>query len=1320
MLKPIQTQYSRDMYSAKGEPTWTESWAAEVKTYAVPITDFTYELSRFGGADYDDSFDFASAVLSRPELNDFAYELAHAKNQKHFDFIADSLQRNAARREVLYNTSFLTSLGVAVFNPLNWVFAFPALGVVKGAITGTQKIRAAAAAGARQGFAGSLALEAMRYPFDPLESEAEVITNVAAGTAFGGAIGGAIPSGFHLFKHVMPEATRRIAPYVGRAEKNLESFEEGRIDSTFNMAAEGEPELNVDVMYTDDLAAPVIQRKQEVKETVIETVVVYDKNGKPVRANVIDRDDKTSALSYEVDGVIYRSDEDSPFFTTDPVDPNTVPSPLVLDTGVTPMIADLNEFELDQALTYLRDEFDSVEGEAAELVDRQISAIERMKGERDIDPLPESRTVREETDQVILNIDRIRDDYETLKFTHPEVEGATGLAKNDFRTFEDYHDFIIRKERRKTLEKKGKDETAAEFEDRLNSLAIADGAAGWGIKQTAFTDFHRNGPMKFLKSPAFRVLNDPNMPEGIKRIMALMTGNNKIALNRNTAGFGTNAVDQQAVRGSVRFRQTLERLQDIWISDVKGKSEAFRSRFFGFSEADWVLGRTSFDDWFRRSMEIYIDDVPGPISTSQARVNKEIKYMLDDFLDMAQDDGMLLGIENYDVEISRLKQEIEYKESRIAALSKDPDKAVQLQSARDELNELIDGPDGLRAMEDAKMTSGGKSSYRWPRYFDVLALTKSEKGDKVLYNELRDLLIDEYSRMPPRQRYNPKTKKMEEYISDPIKDADETLSKIIRDENNPEAYIGEGHKGKHLKRRVLNIPDSKLSKFLVKDVSVLGAYADKMGFRMAWKKNFGDKSLRQVLNDIETIGRDSGISDDMIDQARKAFYGDYLRATGTHIQNPHRLDNQIAKIASDYTGIVHLAGSGMTATADLINMISARSLRDMIESRKDLGKLFDNVEDLEGFVEVLSMSPNMIKEQLMADAKTGLKPTLAEKVTHLPSKVMFNLPVIGNDLHAITSATRRIASAYNISDIIKIAFKIADPDQTPTAFELQTAGAMGIDERVAEFIYRQRDVIQKGKSIYYANTKEWDIKDANDRDSYQNFLTAIDIATDGQIIMAKSFDKPLIVDGVTFVRFHPIMKTLFGMEPDPVISRNGRSYARIQSGFLKFPFQFFNYSFGAANSVLGRAFDPQQENRLMHIALSVAYGYLLLKMTKPDWWFEDKDTTEIAMRSVDRSGVAAIYGDLIYDAIHMATATGAVDPEDMPVRGKFAANETKHIFGPVGPAPNLSYDFYVAASDYINDRTTANAREFSKTLPRIVTPFVTLDFAGFHKKFLNE
>ena len=63
---------------------------------------------------------------------------------------------------------------------------------------------------------------------------------------------------------------------------------------------------------------------------------------------------------------------------------------------------------------------------------------------------------------------------------------------------------------------------------------------------------------------------------------------------------------------------------------------------------------------------------------------------------------------------------------------------------------------------------------------------------------------------------------------------------------------------------------------------------------------------------------------------------------------------------------------------------------------------------------------------MFADARSGVQPSMADKILHYPDKLFFQTPLLGNDLLLGTAITRRIAAAYNASDIIKISIKIVD------------------------------------------------------------------------------------------------------------------------------------------------------------------------------------------------------------------------------------------------------------------------------------------------------
>ena len=86
---------------------------------------------------------------------------------------------------------------------------------------------------------------------------------------------------------------------------------------------------------------------------------------------------------------------------------------------------------------------------------------------------------------------------------------------------------------------------------------------------------------------------------------------------------------------------------------------------------------------------------------------------------------------------------------------------------------------------------------------------------------------------------------------DPVQAADNVIENIINENNLPNGSQPRGNRAKHLKRRVLNIPDSKLKDYLILNTSVLQKYAENMGYRIAWQRNFGSKTLDDVLEDIE-------------------------------------------------------------------------------------------------------------------------------------------------------------------------------------------------------------------------------------------------------------------------------------------------------------------------------------------------------------------------------------------------------------------------------------------------------------------------------------
>ena len=1261
MVRPVVTPsfvYNPPRELASGRSTgFADTFVATVKRDFVPIMDATMESYLFSGQKVDPNFNFTKAVTADPFLDHYATDLAHAKNQEHFDFLANSLKENQERRDKLENSGFFTSLFAEALSPVNLLFAFPAVGVAARASTGLARIGQSGVAGAKAGLYAGVSIEAMRYPFDQLETGTEAALNIGGSAVFGGILGAGVPAAVQLGIKSIPALRNRVPGLMKKAESDLE---------VYNMrgADYGDVKI-VDISDSDMPTGSSIDPKDQL---------FLKENAKKYREALQLQITSFAKGAKNKDAVKFVEEYNA-----------------VSDRVEAKRLLDENKLNKQKKKPAVFPT-ERVRLEKKELID------------------PETGEITSSLETFNINKKQISEEFSTGSYADAEVSGGVGIPRGAFENEQQYIDFLYVKENILNSRTEGLTEDEAfellldgDFIDEVNTFARADIARGWGTVDNAFTKWHMFG------SPAFNILRDPKMPEGIKQLIAGMTGNNQIAYKRNTAGFGTNAVDQRMSFHTAAFRDFAFRVDNHWAQATKGR-DTIKSKTINFSFDDAIFVPNNRDEWFASELSIYIQTRDGgytgaELTKTQKALHKDIKKFFDDYLALSQDEGMFLGIIHYDNAIAKVKQQ-----------KNDIEIELKASGATDALSKRIDLlEDEIAYLKEARRSARSSERYNIPRFYNVLELKK--RGQ--MYDNMVEMLTEEFDKTPMLKTTDDTGRVVDRDPKDIDAriDAISVVNKIIQDENMPTSYTGSGgSKGRHLKARALNIPDSKLEKFLVKDLTVFASYAETQGFNIAWRNIYGTKSLDDVLNDIVLIGQREGATPSQIAKAKQALTGDYLRTTNAHRGSPHRWDNQIGKVMTGLANWTRLAGSGVTAFADVANTIAARPFtgmgRDMIT---DYRMLMDVVDDVDTFTEVLSYYPNLVKDQMVGDAKSGVQSSLADKITHYPDKLWFNTPIIGNDLMPITSATRTLAAVYNTSDITKLILKSFDDPKSVTRAELQQLGELGLNPKVRENIYKQlkehHQVSDSGR-VFFANTRSWDMTKLEGRDALQALGQAIDIATDAHVLMAKNFDKPRIVDGFAYVPFHPVMKVL-GMSVDPRASYQGKKYAKVSSGFLKFPFQFLNYSMAATNSVVGRSFDPNKERRLQHVASSIAAGLGLLMYQKEDWWFENKSYDEIMMRAIDRSGVMGVYGDIIYESVHTAIGFGA-DPDSLPVRGKYRPTGDKKYDFLYGPAPTQFRDLAIAAKDYINNNNSKHARALSRQLPWLQIGGIELDYKDLH------
>ena len=141
------------------------------------------------------------------------------------------------------------------------------------------------------------------------------------------------------------------------------------------------------------------------------------------------------------------------------------------------------------------------------------------------------------------------------------------------------------------------------------------------------------------------------------------------------------------------------------------------------------------------------------------------------------------------------------------------------------------------------------------------------------------------------------------------------------------------------------------------------------------------------------------------------------------------------------------------------------------------------------------------------------------------------------------------------------------------------------------------------------------------------FRTALQSGILNTVIMGTPADKPIIVDGVAYIPMSVAGK--FGMPEHKIV----KGYARVESGLLGLPFQFYSYSLGALNKITVSAAQGQMKNRAVGLSLSLGLGMLAVQLKTPKWAMENMDWDDWFARGFDQSGIAALYSDIFYTSM---------------------------------------------------------------------------------------
>ena len=207
MKRPVYTADFGNSQTSNTPASFVETLQAQLGYQYAPIADFAHELIDFADAPRDPNFDFAQAIKGHEQ---YAEHLVGARNQEHFDFKVNSINKNMERRSVLGQSGMFNSLVAGLLDPLNLAFPVPIMKGIGGMVTGTMGVKQAFKAGAKGGAVVGGVSEAIRVPFDDLATPTEVAVNMAANTGLGGLVG------------AVPSVARNLIPSGNAAQRNFE------------------------------------------------------------------------------------------------------------------------------------------------------------------------------------------------------------------------------------------------------------------------------------------------------------------------------------------------------------------------------------------------------------------------------------------------------------------------------------------------------------------------------------------------------------------------------------------------------------------------------------------------------------------------------------------------------------------------------------------------------------------------------------------------------------------------------------------------------------------------------------------------------------------------------------------------------------------------------------------------------------------------------------------------------------------------------------------------------------------------------------------
>ena len=545
--------------------------------------------------------------------------------------------------------------------------------------------------------------------------------------------------------------------------------------------------------------------------------------------------------------------------------------------------------------------------------------------------------------------------------------------------------------------------------------------------------------------------------------------------------------------------------------------------------------------------------------------------------------------------------------------------------------------------------------------------------------------------------------------------AEETIKNILNERNalteDGMAYYGYG-KSKHFRHRTLDIPNNLVADFIeTNPVQVMRVYTLRVAPKYEFAKKFNGRNIDDVLDDIDDDMINAGKSEKEINATRRDVLHLYDRVVGTVLQSTNdvtRLSQRIANGVRYAAETSYLGSSGFSAIPDFAKVMMEHELKSVAKG------LFGLLNDSKVR---LSTKEGRLAGEILEILQGDTHLRFVEELTNNPFESGFinksrSLFYILNGLAPFTNIMKKLDSVIRQHSMLE--YMAREVGGTASAKDIQYLRRYNITREMSEEIVNSKAFDKTENGLYLANTDKW-LDSGISENTLDTFRTSMNSGIMNTILMGTPADKPIITDGVVYIPSR--IGKMFGLAEDG----RYRGYSRIENGLMGLPFQFWSYSFAAANKITAGMMTGALRNRTVGTLAALGLGYMSLQikgsLTSYNY-FEKLPIEDQLARSFDASGLAAVYSDLFYTAMSTSLALGGPDITQGILQPKYPQEEnTFDAVSNVGGAGfGIVQDYYEGVDSLVNGETGEGLAKLLKAFPYMKLWFLkdTVNEIGYH------